>query len=86
MRGPTEVRAVAPAVTILTLSERLAVFYVVVVGAAPRAEEGVVAGMVGPGVVEEVAGVVDLIVREVFAGWHAVNDARGDAVIGVGVG
>ena len=63
MRGLAEVRAVAPTTTILTLGEWFAIFDVVVVGAAPQAEEGVVAGTVGPGVVEEVAGMVDLIVR-----------------------
>jgi hypothetical protein len=86
MRGPTEVGAVAPAAAILTLSERLAVFYIVVVGAAPQAEEGVVAGTVGPGVIEEVAGVADLVVCQVLEGRRAVDDTRGNAVIGVGVG
>ena len=33
--GSTEVRTVAPAAAILTLGEGLAVFYVVVIGAAP---------------------------------------------------
>ena len=33
--GPTEVGAVAPVAAILTLGEGLAVFYIVVVGAAP---------------------------------------------------
>ena len=86
VRSPTEVRAVAPAATILTLGEWLAVFDVVVVGTAPRAEEGVVAGAVGPGVVEEVAGVMDLIVGQVLGRGHAVDDAGGDAAVGVGVG
>jgi hypothetical protein len=62
VRGPAEVGAVAPAAAILTLGEWLAILDVVVVGAAPRAEKGVVTGAVGPGVVEEVVGVVDLIV------------------------
>jgi hypothetical protein len=84
--GPTEVGAVAPATTVLTLGEQLAIFYIVVVSAAPRAKEGVVTGMVGPGVVEEVAGVADLIVCQVLEGRRAVNDARGDAVVGVGIG
>ena len=35
MWGAAEIRAVAPAAAILTLSEGLAVFYVVVVGATP---------------------------------------------------
>ena len=86
MRSPTEVGTVAPMATILTLSEQFAVFHIVIISAAPRAEEGVVAGAVGPGVIEEVAGMMDLIVCEMFAGRRAVNDARGDAVIGIGVG
>jgi hypothetical protein len=86
VRGPAEVEAVAPAATILTLGEGFAVFYIVVVGAAPRAEEGVVAGTVGPGVVEEVAGMVDLVVGQLVEGWRAVDDAGGDALVGVGVG
>ena len=44
------------------------------------------AGTVGPGVVEEVAGVVDLVVRQLVKGWRAIDDAGGDAVVGVGVG
>jgi hypothetical protein len=36
---------------ILTFGQRLAVFYIVVVGAAPQAEEGVMAGAIGLGVV-----------------------------------
>ena len=35
MRGPAEVRAVAPAATIFTFGEGLAILNVVVVGAAP---------------------------------------------------
>ena len=85
MRGPTEVGTVAPAAAVLTLSEWLAVFYVVVVSVASQAEEGVVAGTVGPGIVEEVAGVVDLIVGQLVEGWRAIDDAGGDAVVGVGV-
>ena len=85
MWGATEIRTVAPAAAILTLGEWFAILDIVVVGTAPRTKEGVVAGTVGPGVVKEVAGVVDLIVREVFAGRHTVNDARGDALIGIGV-
>jgi len=85
MRGPTEVGAVAPTAAILTLSEQLAVFYIVVVGTAPRAEEGVVTGMVSPGVVEEVSGMVDLVVGQVLDGGCTVDDAGGDAVVGVGI-
>ena len=42
-------------------------------------------GMVGPGVVEEVASVVDLVVGQLVEGRRAVNDAGGDAIVGVGV-
>jgi len=38
-------------------------------------------GAVGPGVVKEVTGVVDLIVSQVLEGWHAIDDAEGDAVV-----
>ena len=86
MRGAAEVRTVAPAATILTLGEWLAVFDVVVVGPAPRAEEGVVAGTVGPRVVEEVTCVMDLIVSQVLGRGRAVDDAGGDAAVGIGVG
>jgi hypothetical protein len=41
---------------------------------------------VSPGVVEEVMGMVDLIVSQVLDGGCAVDDAGGDAVIGIGVG
>jgi hypothetical protein len=84
--GPTEVGTVAPAAAILTLSEGLAVFYVVVVGATPRAEEGVMMGAVGPGVIEEVAGVADLVVGQVLEGWRAIDDAGGNVIVGIGVG
>jgi hypothetical protein len=83
--GPAEVGAMAPAAAILTLSEGLAVVHIVVVGTAPRTEEGVVTGAVSPGVVEEVAGVVNLIVSQVLDWGHAVDDTGGDVVIGVGV-
>ena len=86
MRGPTEVRTMAPAAAVLTLGEGLAILDVVVVGTAPRAKEGVVAGTVGPGVVEEVAGVMDLIVGQVLGRGRAVDDAGGDAAVGIGVG
>ena len=42
-------------------------------------------GAIGPEVVEEVVGVVDLIVGQVLNGGCAVDDAGGDAVIGIGV-
>jgi hypothetical protein len=40
---------------------------------------------VGPRVVEEVACVVDLIVSQVLEGQHAIDDAGGDAVVGIGI-
>ena len=40
---------------------------------------------IGPGVVEEVVGMMDLIVSQVLDRGHAVDDTGGDAVIGVGV-
>ena len=86
MWGPAEVRAVAPMAAILTFGKGLAVFHIVVVGAAPRAEEGVVTRTVGPGVVEEVAGVMDLIVGQVLGRGRAVDDAGGNATVGIGVG
>jgi hypothetical protein len=84
--GPTEVGTMAPAAAVLTLGEGLAIFNVVVVGTAPRAEEGVVAGTVGPGVVEEVTGVADLVVCQLVKGRRAIDDAGGDAVVGVSIG
>ena len=85
MRGAAEVGAVAPTVTILTFEEWFALLYVVLIAVAPGAMEGVVAGTVGPGVVEVIAGVVDLVVGHVGEGWRAVDDARGDAVVGVSI-
>jgi hypothetical protein len=85
MWGSAEVGAMAPPVAVLTLEERLAVFHIVVVAVAPGAVEGVVVGMVGPGVVKVVAGVVDLIVGHVGKGRCAIDDTGGDAVIGIGV-
>ena len=66
-----------PTVTILTLGEWFAILDIVVVGTTPRAKEGVVAGVVGPWVVEEVAGVMDLIVGQVFGRGRAVDDTEG---------
>ena len=43
-------------------------------------------GAVGLGVVEEVTGVMDLIVSQVFEGWRAIDDTGGDVVVGIGVG
>jgi len=45
-----------------------------------------VAGTVSPGVVEEVAGMVDLVVCQLVKGRHAIDDAGGDVVVGVSVG
>jgi hypothetical protein len=45
-----------------------------------------VVGTVGPGVVEEIPGMVDLIVSQVFKGWCTVDDAGGDAVVGISIG
>jgi hypothetical protein len=83
MWGAAEVGAVAPTIAILTFEEWFAVFYVVVAAVAPGTVEGVMAGTVGPGVVEVVAGVVDLIVGHV--GRRAVDDSGGDAVVGIGI-
>jgi hypothetical protein len=44
-----------------------------------------VTGAVGPGVIKEVASMVDLIVSQVFEGWHAIDDVGGDAVVGIGI-
>ena len=85
MWGAAEVGAMAPMVAILTFEEWLAILYVVVAAVAPGAVEGVVAGTVSPGVVEVIAGMVDLVVGHVSKGWCAVDDAGGDAVIGIGV-
>jgi len=86
MRGSTEVGTMAPAAAVLTLGEGFAIFDIVVVGTAPRAKEGVVARAVGLGVIEEVAGVMDLIVSQVLGGGHAIDDAGGDVTVGVGIG
>jgi len=56
-----------------------------VIGSTLGAEEGVVAGVIGPGVVEEVTCVCNLVVSHLFEGRGAVDDARGDAVVGVGL-
>ena len=85
MWGVAEVRAVAPTVAILTFGEWFAVFDIVVVGATLCAEEGVMLGAVSPEVIEIVIGMVDLVVGHVGKGGHAVDDPRGDAVVGVGV-
>ena len=57
-----------------------------VIGTAPRAQEGIVIRVVSPGVVEEVAGMVDLVVSQVLKGGHAVDDAGGDAVVSIHIG
>ena len=43
-------------------------------------------GTVGPGVIKEVVGMVDLVVGQVLDRGHTVDDAEGDAVVGIGVG
>ena len=85
MWGAAEVGAMTPMVAVLTLGEWFAVLDVMVIGIAPCAVKGVVAGTVGPGVIEVVAGVVDLVVGHMSKGGHAVDDPGGDAVVGVGV-
>ena len=85
MWGPAEVGAVAPAAAILTLGEWLAILDIVVIGVTPCAEEGVVTGVISPGVVKEVVGMMDLIVSQVLDRGRAVDDMGGDAVVGVGV-
>jgi len=42
-------------------------------------------GAIGLGVIKEVVSVIDLVVSQVLEGWHAVDDAGGDAVVGVGI-
>jgi hypothetical protein len=84
--GAAEVGTVAPAIAVLTLGEWFAIFDVVVVGVAPGAVEGVVAGVIGLGVIKVVAGMVDLVVGHVGEGRCAVNDPGGDVVVGVGIG
>ena len=44
------------------------------------------AGAVSLGVIEEIAGMVDLIVSQVFEGRGAVDDSGGDVVVGICVG
>jgi hypothetical protein len=81
--GAAEVGAVAPTIAVLTFEEWLAIFYIVVVAIAPGAVEGVVAETVGPGVVKVVAGMVDLVVGHVGKGRRAIDDAGGNAVVGM---
>ena len=83
--GAAKVGAVALMIAVLTLGERLAIFDVVVISAAPCAVEGIVVGMVGPEVIEVVAGVVDLVVGHVGKGGRAVNDPEGDVAVGIGI-
>jgi hypothetical protein len=85
MRGATEVGAMAPMVAVLTLGEGLAVFDIVIVAVTPCAVESVMAGAIGPEVIEVVVGIVDLVVSHVDKGGHAVDDSRGNVVAGVGV-
>ena len=39
--------------------------------------------MVGPEVIEEVMGMIDLIVSQVLNGGRTVDDAGGNAVVGI---
>ena len=86
VRGATEVGAMALAAAILTLCQGHAVLDIVIVSATPRTEEGVMVGVVGPGVVEEVTGVGNLVVGHLFKGRGAIDDAGGNAVIGISLG
>jgi hypothetical protein len=85
MGGVAEVGAVAPPVTVLTFGERFAIFNIVVIGVAPCTVEGVMVGAIGPRVIEVVVGVVDLVVSYMSEGGHAVDDPRGNVVVGVGI-
>jgi hypothetical protein len=44
-----------------------------------------VTGAVGPGVIKEVASMVDLIVSQVLDGGHAIDDMWGNTVVGIGI-
>jgi hypothetical protein len=83
--GAAKVGTVAPSIAILTLEEWLAVFHIVVVAVTPSTVEDVVAGTVGPGVVEVVVGMVDLVVGHVGKGRCAVNDSGGNTCVGIGI-
>jgi hypothetical protein len=85
MQGAIEVRAMAPTVAVLTLGKGLAVFDVVIVAVTPCIVESVIAGAIGLGVIEVVAGMVDLVVSHVGKGGHAVDDSGGNVVVGVGI-
>ena len=76
----------APLVIILTLCQGFAILDVVIVSSAPRAEEGVVTWVIGPGVIVVVVGMVDLVVGHLLEGQGAVDDAWGDTVVGIGAG
>ena len=85
MWGAAEIGAVALAVAVLTFGEWLAIFHIVVISTAPCVVKGVVAGTIGPRVVEVVVGVVDLVVGHVGKGGHAVNNPGSNAVVRIGV-
>jgi hypothetical protein len=85
-RGVAKVRAVAPAAAILTLGQGFAILDVVIIGSAPRAEEGVVMWVVSPGVIIVVVSMADLVVGHLLEGWGTVDDAGGNAVVGVRIG
>jgi hypothetical protein len=42
-------------------------------------------GVVGPGVIVVVVGMVDLVVGHLLEGQGAVDDVGGDVVIGIGI-
>jgi hypothetical protein len=46
----------------------------------------VVVRVISPGVVKEVAGMCDLVIGHLFAGWRAVDDVGGDPIVGIGLG
>jgi len=85
MGGVAEVRAVAPSVIVLTFGQGFAVLNIVVVGFAPRAEEGVMAGTVSPGVIVVVTCIGNLVVSHLLLGWGAIDNMGGNVVVSVGI-
>jgi hypothetical protein len=77
---------VAPLATVFTLYQGPAVLNIVVISSTPGAKQSVVVGLIGPGVIVVVVGVGDLIVSHLLNGWGAVDNMRGDAVVGIGLG
>ena len=43
-------------------------------------------GMISPGVIVVVVGMVDLVIGHLLKGWGAVDDTGGNAVVSVGIG